>query len=97
MDFVCISGERIALHVEVKTEAAGLGIRQAEGYQRRVVTWAVRSSRPKAVMPHDKACAVYLAGEASLADPPACDCSTSLAATPRCVGSFPLISVPGAV
>lgn len=59
---------RIGLHVEVKDERGRLIEGQAEGYARRVRSWADPLTRPATVPPHDEALAVLVCGEAAAVD-----------------------------
>ena len=68
MIFISPDGQRTALHVEVKTENDGLRPGQAEGYQRRVKTWASPQTRPNSVPPHNQAFSVLVAGGLCLSD-----------------------------
>lgn len=69
--FIRPDGQRIALHVEVKDDSGRLLAGQAEGYARRVRSWADAATRPASVPPHGAALAVLVCGDAAAADPAA--------------------------
>lgn len=71
MVFATPAGRRLALHVEVKDVHGRLSPGQAEGYARRVLSWADPATRPRTVPPHEAALAVLVCGDEAAADPAA--------------------------